>query len=356
MGRPPKGGAWPGRPPASPAAPKPPAAKPAAAEKPAPKPAAEAASPGKPAAKASASSKKPARRGRPKAPRVTADRHVDLFLDMIAAERGAGANTLDAYARDLADVTGRLKAVGRTIPEARTEDLRAYVAGLAARGFKPTSVARKLSAIRQLYRFLYAEGFRKDDPAAVIEGPRRGRGLPKILSVVEVDRLIETARTLAARPAQPTGERLRALRLICLLEVLYATGLRVSELIALPAAAARRDERMLVVRGKGDKERMVILNDAARTAMKEWLAALAEAGRHEGAKWLFPSFGESGHLTRQHTARELKDLAVAAGIRPDRISPHVLRHAFASHLLQNGADLRSVQMLLGHADISTTQI
>ncbi|MFL9828110.1 site-specific tyrosine recombinase XerD [Rhodoplanes sp. SY1] len=297
------------------------------------------------------------KRGRPKAPRAQkADRHVDLFLDMIAAERGAGKNTLDAYARDLADVSDRLAAVGRSVLDARTEDLRAYLAGLTARGFKATSVARKLSAVRQLCRFLYAEGHRKDDPAAMIEGPRRGRALPKILSVAEVDRLIETARALAARIEQSEGERLRALRMICLLEVLYATGLRVSELIALPAAAARRDERMLVVRGKGSKERMVILNGAARDAMKDWLGALAAAGRFEGSRWLFPSFSETGHLTRQHAARELKDLAIAAGLRPDKVSPHVLRHAFASHLLQNGADLRSVQMLLGHADISTTQI
>lgn len=316
-----------------------------------------AAGPAKPAPAAKARTvPEKAGRGRPRKARVSADRHVDLFLDMIAAERGAGANTLDAYFRDLADLAARLDAVGRTVAAARTEDLRAYLAGLAARGFKATSVARKLSAIRQLYRFLYAEGHRKDDPAAVIEGPRRGRTLPKILSVAEVDRLIGTARELAGRAEQGDAERRRALRLICLLEVLYATGLRVSELIALPAAAARRDERMLVVRGKGSKERMVILNDAARTAMRDWLAALTEAGLNEGGKWLFPSFGESGHLTRQHAARELKDLAVAAGIRPDRISPHVLRHAFASHLLQNGADLRSVQMLLGHADISTTQI
>jgi integrase/recombinase XerD len=313
-----------------------------------------------PGRRPSATPAKPAparpRRGRPKAPRAPVDRHVALFLDMIAAERGAGPNTTDAYARDLADVVARLAAVGRTVTTARTEDFRAYLAGLAARGFEPTSVARKLSAIRQLCRFLQAEGHRKDDPAATIEGPRRGRALPKILSVAEVDRLLDTARALAARTEQPAGERLRALRLVCLVEVLYATGLRVSELVALPAAAARRDERMLVVRGKGAKERMVILNEAARAAMKEWLAALAEAGRHAGAKWLFPSFSESGHLTRQHAARELKDLAVAAGLRPDKVSPHVLRHAFASHLLQNGADLRSVQMLLGHADIATTQI
>nr|WP_272943316.1 site-specific tyrosine recombinase XerD [Rhodovulum sp. PH10] len=312
----------------------------------------------KPAVKpcATPAKKTPGAKGRAKAATAgRGDRHVALFLDMIAAERGAGKNTLAAYSRDLDDLAGRLGAVGRAILDASTSDLRAYLAGLAARGFKPASVARKLSATRQLYRFLYAEGFRKDDPAAVLEGPKRGRALPKILTVAEVDRLLDTARLQASVADVTEGERLRRLRLVCLLEVLYATGLRVSELIALPAAAARRDERMLVVRGKGDKERMVILNDAARAAMRAYVVAGKEAGRHE-SKWLFPSFGETGHLTRQHAARELKDLAVAAGLRPEKVSPHVLRHAFASHLLQNGADLRSVQMLLGHADISTTQI
>ena len=217
-------------------------------------------------------------------------------------------------------------------------------------------MARRLSAIRQLYRFLYAEGHRADDPAAVIEGPKRGRPLPKVLSIGEVDRLLSTAHAGATDAARSDAERLRALRLACLLEVLYATGLRVSELIALPASAARRDERMLVVRGKGNKERMVPLNQAAKTAMRAYLDALAKAEREATSKWLFPSFGESGHITRQHAARELKGLASAAGIGATRISPHVLRHAFASHLLQNGADLRVVQTLLGHADISTTQI
>jgi integrase/recombinase XerD len=293
---------------------------------------------------------------------ISADRYIELFLDMIAAERGAGANTLAAYARDLRDLAEFLGARRRTILEAQTGDLRAYLGKLAARGFKSTSVARRLSAIRQLYRFLYAEGHRADDPAAVIEGPKRGRALPKVLSVNDVDRLLEAARAGASNADRPPLERLRALRLIALIEVLYATGLRVSELIALPAAAARRDERMLVVRGKGGKERLVLLNDAAKAAMRDYRTAHAETGKAGGptgpneSKWLFPSFGESGHLTRQHVARELKGLAAAAGLRPEKLSPHVLRHAFASHLLQNGADLRSVQTLLGHADISTTQI
>jgi integrase/recombinase XerD len=283
-------------------------------------------------------------------------RLTGLFLDMLAAERGAGRNTLEAYTRDLDDLADHLAQAGKTIAAATTDDLRAYLGTLTRRGFKASSVARRLSAVRQLYRFLYAEGHRRDDPAAVIEGPKRGRPLPKVLSIGEVDRLLATAHAGTADAARSDAERLRALRLACLLEVLYATGLRVSELIALPATAARRDERMLVVRGKGGKERLVPLNDAAKRAMRAYLDRLAESDRDPGSKWLFPSFGESGHLTRQHAARELKALAAAAGISRERVSPHVLRHAFASHLLQNGADLRIVQTLLGHADISTTQI
>ena len=289
-------------------------------------------------------------------PKTSPQRLTGLFLDMLAAERGAGANTLEAYTRDLDDLAAHLASRKRTIAAATTADLRGYLATLADRGFKASSMARRLSAIRQLYRFLYAEGHRADDPAAVIEGPKRGRPLPKVLSIGEVDRLLGTAHAGATDAARSDAERLRALRLACLLEVLYATGLRVSELIALPASAARRDERMLVVRGKGNKERMVPLNQAAKTAMRAYLDALGKTEREATSKWLFPSFGESGHITRQHAARELKGLASAAGIGAARISPHVLRHAFASHLLQNGADLRVVQTLLGHADISTTQI
>jgi integrase/recombinase XerD len=282
------------------------------------------------------------------------DRLVALFLDMQAAERGAAPNTLAAYRRDLADFASYLADAGAAVKSATTEDVRRYLGALSQRGLRPASVARRLSAIRQLYRFLYAEGHRKDDPAAVIEGPKRGRSLPKVLSIAEVDRLLASAQAGANDATRSDAERLRALRLVCLLEVLYATGLRVSELIALPAAAARRDERMLVVRGKGGKERLVPLNGAAKAAMRSYLGALGGADRE--SKWLFPSFGESGHLTRQHVARELKALAAAAGLASARVSPHVLRHAFASHLLQNGADLRAVQTLLGHSDISTTQI
>ena len=281
------------------------------------------------------------------------DRLIALYLDMLAAERGAQKNTLSAYTRDLTDFSAHLRRAGRSIAKARTEDLRGYLADLSRRGLRVATVARRLSAIRQLYRFLYAEGQRTDDPAAVLEGPRRERALPKTLTLAEVDWLLHIAGKGVADAPPPA--RLRAARLACLLEILYATGLRVSELVALPISAARRDARVIVVLGKGNKERLVPLNDAAKKAMIAYLNLLADAGGAP-SKWLFPSFGESGHLTRQHFARELKAMAGAAGLRAEQLSPHVLRQAFASHLLHNGADLRVVQTLLGHADISTTQI
>jgi integrase/recombinase XerD len=280
---------------------------------------------------------------------------IELFLDMIATERGASRNTIEAYRRDLDDYAGFLAAKGSSIASAGSDDVRAYLAALVKRGLAANSSARKLSAIRQLHRFLYAEGKRKDDPAAVLEGPRRGRALPKVLSVAEVARLFEAAREAAEKARERPAEQLRALRLVCLLEVLYATGLRVSELIVLPAAAARAEGGAITVRGKGGKERLVLLGQAAQKAMRDYRKRLVEAKAGE-TRWLFPSFGDSGHITRQHVARELKELASAAGIEPRKMSPHVLRHAFASHLLANGADLRVVQALLGHADVSTTQI
>jgi integrase/recombinase XerD len=289
-------------------------------------------------------------------PPASDDRLIELFLDMQAAERGAGENTLSAYRNDLEDLAAHLRASGCAIATAETEDLRAFLTSLSERGFKASSVARRLSALRQLFRFLYAEGNRSDDPAAVLEGPKRGRSLPKVLSIAEVDKLLAQARASAEDESQAPAARLRATRLLCLLEVVYATGLRVSELVALPASAARRDQRMLVVRGKGGKERLVPLNQAAKRAMAEYLALRAGGEGKQQSKWLFPSFGEQGHITRQHFARELKALGAHCGIAGERLSPHVLRHAFASHLLHNGADLRVVQTLLGHADISTTQI
>jgi integrase/recombinase XerD len=286
---------------------------------------------------------------------------ITLFLDMLAAEQGAGDNTLQAYRRDLTDFSEFLGHAGLTFATADTHKLRDYLADLDARGFKSSSVARRLSAMRHLYRFLLNERIRADDPAAILSGPKRGRGLPKVLSISDVDRMLTKARELAQAADASSLQQLRALRLYCLLEVLYATGLRVSELVSLPLSASRRDTRMIVVRGKGDKERLVPLNDASRQAMADYLAAVqaltsAKKKSIASSKWLFPSFGESGHLTRQHFARDLKELAAAAGLAPRLVSPHVLRHAFASHLLHNGADLRIVQTLLGHTDISTTQI
>jgi integrase/recombinase XerD len=289
-------------------------------------------------------------------PRASDEALVELFLDMLAAERGAGQNTLAAYRNDLEDLSAHLRASGKSIAVATTDALRDFLASLAERGFKSSSLARRLSAVRQLFRFLYAEGKRKDDPAAVLEGPKRGRPLPKVLSIADVDALLKQARANGEKADQPAAQRLRAARLLCLLEVVYATGLRVSELVALPAAAARRDQQMLVVRGKGGKERLVPLNKQAKKTMAEYLELRGKTESDRQSKWLFPSFGETGHLTRQHFARDLKTLGTACGIQPSRLSPHVLRHAFASHLLHNGADLRVVQTLLGHADISTTQI
>ena len=285
---------------------------------------------------------------------------TNLFLDMLAAEQGAGNNTLQAYRGDLDDLSGYLARTKTTLLGATTQTLRDYLADLETRGFKTSSVARKISSMRHLFRFLLNERIRSDDPAAILSGPKRGRSLPKVLSIAAVDQLLTQAKSQADAPDQSPSQKVRALRLSCLLEILYATGLRVSELVALPLSAARRDARMIVVRGKGNKERLVPLNETSKQAMADYLAALDGAVKDKNktalSKWLFPSSGESGHLTRQHFARDLKELAAAAGLETRLVSPHVLRHAFASHLLHNGADLRIVQTLLGHTDISTTQI
>ncbi|EAV42043.1 probable site-specific integrase/recombinase [Roseibium aggregatum IAM 12614] len=279
---------------------------------------------------------------------------LENFLEMLAAERGAAENTLAGYRRDLEDFSGFLGR--KSLASAQSEDISAYLGDLNRRGFAETSQARRLSALKQFYKFLYAEGTREDDPTRTLSAPKKRASLPKVLSIEDVDRLIETARAETERPRKSATARLRAQRMYTLIEVLYATGLRVSELVALPVTAALRDARLIEIKGKGGKERLVPLSRAAQAAMKDYVGLRAAEGAYEKSPWLFPSHGDSGHLTRQHFARELKDLAVAAGLDAGKISPHVLRHAFASHLLQNGADLRVVQQLLGHADISTTQI
>jgi integrase/recombinase XerD len=285
-------------------------------------------------------------------------RHIESFLEMLAAERGAATNTLEAYRRDLEDYAGFLTVRRVPLAAAATPDITAYLSNLADAGLAPASRARRLSALRQLYKFLAAEDIIEDDPAVRLSGPKKARALPKILSVAEVDRLIETARRRI--DAAAGGEKLRALRLYALIEVLYASGMRVSELVTLPRTVLRGDPRVLTITGKGGRERLVPLNATARAALDRFL----NAGRDEDAglsetvatKWLFPSRSAEGHVTRQRFGQELKALALDAGLDPERVSPHVLRHAFASHLLDRGADLRAVQQLLGHADISTTQI
>lgn len=277
---------------------------------------------------------------------------IEAFLEMMSAERGAAENTLSSYRRDLEDAS---QAIRGGLAGADTAAIRAYLEGIAARGFAPTSQARKLSAIRQFFKFLYGEGLRGDDPTGTLDSPRKGRPLPKGMSEAETGRLLDRAAREAVE-AGPGGDRLAALRLHALVEVLYATGLRVSELVGLPVTVALRDDRFFMVRGKGDKERMVPLSAKARDAMRAWLGARADLPAFAESPYLFPASSDSGHLPRQVFARDLKGLAARSGIATEKISPHVLRHAFASHLLQNGADLRAVQQLLGHADISTTQI
>lgn len=298
-----------------------------------------------------------------------ARRPAALFLDMIAAERGASANTLAAYGRDIEDYEEFLATEGVGPLEADTAAIRAYLAELSARGLAAASIARRLSALRQYHRFLYVENHRGDDPSAVLEGPRRTRPLPKVLSQEDVTALIDTAHARAGEAGLSVGEAARRARVACFVELLYATGLRVSELAALPASAASAKGDAIIVRGKGNKERLVPLGEAAKVAMRAYREAQARAmsakpaekaprtGKAgEGGRWLFPSAAASGHITRQQVALDLKDLAVAAGLDPATLSPHVLRHAFASHLLAHGAELRIVQTLLGHTDISTTQI
>lgn len=280
---------------------------------------------------------------------------IGAFLEAQAAELGAAENTCLAYGRDLADFLGWLERRGKGFDSAGRTDIEAYLVACEADGLARSTRARRLSAIRQLYRFAFEEGLRADNPAVQIRGPGRARRLPATLSVAEVDALLAAARRHGRTPED------RA-RNACLMELLYATGMRVSELVGLPVAAARGDPRMLLVRGKGGRERLVPLSPPARAELAGWLALRDRREEQERARgrppspWLFPSRGAAGHLTRHRFHGLIKELAIAAGIAPSRVSPHVLRHAFATHLLQNGADLRAIQMLLGHADVTTTQI
>lgn len=277
------------------------------------------------------------------------DNAIAEFLNALAAERGAARNTLDAYRRDLADYERTLGRDSLSPINAARDDIERYLAGLIADGLASSTRARRLSAIRQLHGFLYAEGWRDSDPAARIAGPGKSKRLPKTLTLDEVTRLLDAARS---------GKGIARARRICLMELLYATGLRVTELVSLPVAAVRRDPEMIMVRGKGEKDRLVPLSRRAREALAEYLPLrdLAQKPGAGGSPYLFPSRGKDGHLTRVRFYQMLREIAVEAGIDPSKLSPHTLRHAFATHLLANGADLRVIQMLLGHADIATTEI
>ncbi|WP_127902886.1 site-specific tyrosine recombinase XerD [Solirhodobacter olei] len=290
-----------------------------------------------------------------------AGRWISAFLEAQAAERDAARNTRLAYGRDLLDFAEYLAGQGSDFVSAMREDVEGYLVDCEARGLSKSTRARRLSAIRQLYRFAHEEGWRADNPALKLSGPGRDKSLPSTLTVEEVEAILKAARDTGRPEAQ--------IRNTCLVELLYATGLRVSELVGLPVAAARGDPRMILVTGKGGKERMVPLSPPARAALRDWLAArdtaeaeaasrAASTGRKAPApsRHLFPGRGAAGHLTRQHFFLLIKSLAAAGGIDPAKVTPHTLRHAFATHLLANGADLRTIQTLLGHADISTTEI
>ncbi|UWQ34413.1 site-specific tyrosine recombinase XerD [Leisingera sp. M527] len=280
---------------------------------------------------------------------------ISTFLDAQAAEAGASQNTLLAYGRDLKDLTAWLEHRTLGFLTARQDDIEAYLINCDAQGLARSTRARRLSAAKQIYRFAFEEGWREDNPAIQIRGPGREKRLPKTLEVIEVDRLLDAAR----QTGRSTADRLRN---TCLMELLYATGMRVTELVSLPVSAARGDPRMLLIMGKGGKERMVPLSPPARDALAVWLAtrddteAAHVAKGKPASRFLFPSRGKSGHLTRHRFYLLIKELAVTGGVSPDKVTPHTLRHAFATHLLANGADLRAIQALLGHADIATTEI
>lgn len=286
---------------------------------------------------------------------MTGNRWISVFLEAIAAERGAAANTLAAYERDLDHVETWLTEQGRSFTDADRDDIEAYLIHCETQGLSRATRARRLSAIKQIYLFAFEEGYRSDNPAVQIAGPGRDKKLPKTLSIEEVDRLLDAATTYG----NAVHDRERN---TCLMQLLYATGMRVTELVSLPVAAVRGDPRLILIKGKGDKERMVPLSPPAREALATWLTTrdtIDAAARSKGkpaSPFLFPSRGKDGYLTRHAFYVLIKNLAVAAGVSPDKVTPHTLRHAFATHLLENGADLRAIQTLLGHADLATTEI
>ena len=283
-------------------------------------------------------------------------RLIEGFIEMMSAERGASRNTLEAYGRDLSDYEAYLDRLNVGFCDVVSDEIRKYLEFLHGQGLAASTVQRRLSAVRQIHKFLYAEGIAKTNPSDIIESPRAARALPKVLSIAEVDLLLNGARE---NSEQAKGrKRLDAVRLYCLLELLYATGLRVSELVSLPRTAFAGNPRLLNIKGKGGRERLVPISEPAGVAVGQYqeISRRYYEKQFAGTAFLFPSRGKEGHLTRQHFALALKNLVISVGLEADKVSPHVLRHAFASHLLDGGADLRAVQQMLGHADISTTQI
>lgn len=283
------------------------------------------------------------------------DAAIDSFLEMMSAERGAAENTLESYRRDLETAADFMSARKVRLTRASSVDIRACLDDMSVQGFAATSQARRLSSLRQFFRFLYTENLRSDDPTSIIDAPKKNRALPKIMSEDTVGKLLAQAEE-EAQPHEDMSGYFNAIRLHALLELLYATGMRVSELVGLPERTVRSNQRFLLVRGKGSKERMVPLSLKAQDVLQRYLALRDRVPEWQNNTWVFPAHSNSGFLARQVFARDLKALAARAAIPAAAISPHVLRHAFASHLLQNGADLRAVQQLLGHSDISTTQI
>ena len=280
---------------------------------------------------------------------------IEAFLDMLAGERGASENTLAAYGRDLEAASAFFSEAGATLLSASRAHVENYLASLSKQGLARSSQARKLSSLKQFYRFALSEAMREDDPTAIVKGPSPERSLPKTLSIEEAARLMDLARDEAFAKGQTPAKAFRTARLYALVELLYASGMRISELVEAPLVHMKVDADLIPIRGKGNKERLVPLGPPARAALAHYLEARKAVGRHT-SKWLFPAIGAEGAFNRQSAGRDIKDLAVRAGLPRQHVSPHVLRHAFASHLLAGGADLRTVQMLLGHADIATTQI